>query len=111
MNTEAIGLAIAGIGALAYGLRALVKGPVVPGRVAHALARVVAGGVLLAGGIGLALGNIAFLRGAWVWGAVAVAYGSIVIELRQIVQTSRRRQLTEGVRLRRHVSESRPQGQ
>ena len=110
MMTEAIGLAIAGIGALAYGIRTLIRGREVPGRIAHALARVVSGGVLLAGGIGLALGAITFLTTAWVWGAVAIAYGSILIELLQIVGASRRRRLSEGARLRRHVSESGSKG-
>ncbi len=110
MNTEAIGLAISGIGALAYGIRAFFADREVPGRVAHALARVVAGGVLLAGGIGLALGSVAVLGTTWVWGAVAVGYGSIVIELRQILQASRRRRLSEGARLRRHLSEAGSRG-
>jgi hypothetical protein len=111
MNTEAIGLMIAGIGAVAYGIRSLFWDPDVPGRGPHAAARALAGGVLLAGGIGLAVGSIAFLAAPWVWGALVVAYGSILVELRQILQASRRRRLSEGARLRRHVSQSGSQGQ
>jgi len=108
MTSEAIGLGVSGFFAVAYGIRTLVTGSPLPGRTAHGLARTVTGAALLAGGVGLATDSIAFLAGPWMWGAVAIAYGSIGIELVQIVGASRARKLTEADRLQRHISSSSP---
>ena len=96
---------------VAYGIRSLFWGPDVAGRGLHAIARLIAGGVLFAVGTGLAFGSIASLAAHWIWGAIVIAYGFILIELRQILQAWRRRQLSESARLRRHVSQSGPRGQ
>jgi hypothetical protein len=106
MTGEAIGLGVSGLVAGAYGVRTLVTGSPLPGRSAHGIARIITGAALLGGGAGLATDAIAFFAGPWMWGAVAIAYGSIGIELVQLVRASRARKLTEADRLRRHISNS-----
>ena len=105
MTTEYIGVGIAGLFALAYGLRTLMRGTM-RGRVAHGTARIILGAAVLVQAVALTVGRIEIVAGPWIWWAIAIAYGSIATEGIQIARALRSRRLTEAERLRHHISRS-----
>jgi len=103
LSTWVITSALAGAGALAYGIRVAIQQSDLPGRLFHAIARITAGVGFLVGAASLA-GLVSLERVAsLVSVAVLVAFGSIVVELVRVRIAARRSQSSEAERLRRHV--------
>ena len=100
-----IALGITGLFAALFGLRALSHASNGVGARAAAIGQIAIGGAAI-----LTAGIAAFDPTAvdstlwpWVWGAVGVTYGSIIVRIVQIGWAARARRLSEGERLSRYL--------